>query len=332
MFEEFISINIPSLLGSLPFVFAVILSVAGFIGNININSSDGGQFHFTNAEGTTISSDDIESMGKFTEIIDVNDIQTLQITNPLGKIIINKADEPKITIEKEIFILKETSSERKEAIKKQVNTDCLELDGATAKLDIPPIKLSEGMNVAITLEILMPQDINVHVMPGVNQIIINDRAASLDLSNNVGNIDVKRFEGSLKAHTNSGGIVCHDIKGPMTISTNAGNISLSSLVFSGNSEISSKVGNILLDIIENKENAVTNIVSNTGQVDILANRDADIAFDLSTKMGQIEIDPSIEKVSEEKSFMGGSMKAKLNNGGGIVSVISNMGRLKVAVK
>ena len=73
-------------------------------------------------------------------------------------------------------------------------------------------------------------------------ILIEDAKTNLDISNQLGDLDLKNITGSIRANTNNGNISINKYYGNLLINTNSGDVFLEDII--GSTDISSNLGNI----------------------------------------------------------------------------------------
>lgn len=321
MFFDTFSIFSITLIGAL-----VVLSVCGFIGNININSGDGS----VNISGVDAQMDFVADS---TEKLNTEDASELIINNPVGNVNVVAGDPGVILLVKKLYLPKATPEEEKKRTKDIFAKEVLKKNGGKVEVTVPNMPVMGIMSAKVDLDITVPVAFSLSQVAGVNDICIEDLEGRVELQNNVGNINVKRLKGVVIVHTNSGSITAHELKKVSSLTANAGNISASMLdIPEGSVNIVSHVGNIELDINNVSSEANCQVKSNTGNATVLINREASATIEAVTNMGKLDVDPNIQIVSKGQSFMGGSVVAMVNKQGGKINVSSNTGAISLKLK
>lgn len=326
MITELLSLN--SILFTVIIIISIayILSLFGYIGNLNINSGGG---------NINISGSDIENelIAEAKESVEVDGVNIFVVNNPLGNVEIKPTAENKVSVTKKLYLPKSTPDEEKKRIRETFDQNLLKKNEAEIEISIPKMVVFSVLTVRIDLEITVPRTFNVKQLPGVNDITLEDIEGDVELENNVGNISLKRLKGNLVVNTNSGSIMGHDLKKITSLTTSAGNIAVSSVgIKDGDVKIVSQVGNVEVDINEIATNANCQIKSSTGEVSIMIDRQLKASLDASTDMGKLDVDPNIKVIAQKPSFMGGAIEAVVNEPGGKLKINSNTGGVKISLK
>lgn len=326
MIMEFFFANILSITLFTAIGIVFVITMSGFIGNININSG-GGNVNISGANA------EMEQIDETTESIDPAGASGLLVTNPVGDVKVKVSNDGKVSVVKKLNVPKATPENERINVKESFRQSFLKQNGPVVELYVPRMPVLGAMSASVDLEISAPKAFGLKHNAGVNDITVEDLEGNIEVQNNAGNINLMRLPGSLTAHTNSGNIKLHDLKKPVSISANAGNIAASSLSLpSGNVNITSHVGSIEMEVVAVDPAANCQIKSNTGEASLIVNRDVNLSLEASTNMGQLNVDPNINVTSRGPSFMGGSVSAVVNNPGGKINVSSNTGAVTVKLK
>lgn len=302
------------------------LSVLGYIGNININS-DGGNVSINGADA------EMEVIKELTEKVDAKDLSSLVLSNPVGDVSVKPSEDTSVCLKKILKVPKATSEEERKRVLESFNADFINKNSDNIEVVVPHMSVMGVMSVAVDLELVVPKSFSIKHNAGVNGITVEDMNGSISLQNNVGNVKLARLSGPVSVHTNSGSITAMDLLEPRSLTANAGNIIISSFdIPEGDSNISSQVGKVELDIKSVANTANCTVKSSTGSVLLVINRDANVSLDVSTSMGKLDIDPAINSVQKGQSFMGGAITARINHPGGSLSAVSNTGSVTVKLK
>lgn len=304
----------------------VILSVSGFIGNLNINSGDSS----VNINGTdvkTIFIDEVE------EDIDPLKALSLNIFNPVGDIKITTNTEKKLHLVKRLYVSESVTEMEKSELKSIFKEKVLFFDGNVIRLQVPKLATMSVLSVRVDLEICIPKDFNVIQDPGVNDLSVQDLDGSLDVSHNVGNIALMNVAGTTKIKSNSSSVIAENLSDLAYLVVNAGNIAVKSVkVSSSESVINVNAGNIDLDIDEIHKLCECNVEAGAGEIFITINKNANLSLKAISNIGNVDIGSGIIVVSEEKRFMGTSIMAKVNNPEGSLLINSNTGNINIKLR
>lgn len=326
MFTEFILFN--------PFVITavmvggiiLVITMFGFIGNININSG-GGNINISgmDAENQLIAEGD--------EDIDDSGASNFFVNNPVGNVLIRGSSDSSIRVHKKLYLPKATPEGEKDRAIETFNQVFLKKTGDTIELNITKIAVLSALSATVDLDISMPDHLNLKHLPGVNDINLENTTGNSDLTSNAGNMTLKNLKGKLTAHTNSGNIVAESLNNPVSVTANAGNITINSMNITPDTEkIHSNVGNV--DVVIDNVDRLANvkIQSNTSNVTATINRLANVSLEAKTSMGQLNIDPQVKIISKGQAFMGGSIVGEINQAGGKLEVSSNTGQVNIKLK
>jgi hypothetical protein len=326
MFIDLFILNIPVIMVSFIVFVAGVLSLCGFIGNVNINSGDGN----VSITGADIAN---EFAGESVDRLDSGNANSIKVSNPVGNVVIKASDSSEVVVNKKLFIPKVVSEEEKSAILKVFTETSLTIIDDVVNLDIPRISIMNMVSAKVDIDVSLPKQLNYKQLSGVNNTEISNIIGSVDLDTNAGNVKLSSLVGNISVNINSGNFYGVELKAIKSVNVNAGNLSLSKLsVPSGSVKIFSQVGNVEVDIDDVSPDADCKIESNTGELLVMINREANAKINASTSMGKLNIDSDIKIISKEDGFMGGSMVGSINNGGGTISLSSNMGSVKVGIK
>lgn len=326
MFMELLLFNSFTVTMTMIIGLVFILSMFGFIGNINISSGDGN----INISGTDVENELIEEK---EEVIDAADINKLVLENPLGNVKVHVIEEPKIKVIKKLYLPKTVQEEEKNRIKGTFNQPFLKKNANTAELTVPKMAVMSIMTVKVDMDIMLPAQVALKHLAGVNDIDVDGVSNDVDLTNNVGNMNLKNLSGKLIVHTNSGNIIGNNIKNPVSITANAGDIRLKAVDIKKTTEkLHSNVGKVEVDVESVEEGANCKIDSNTGEVLVLINYNENVSLEASTNVGQLDVDSRIDIISKGSGFMGGSIVGVINKPGGKLCINSSTGKVEVKIR
>lgn len=302
---------------------SVAASLFGFIGNININS-DGNNINISGVDAAK------ELVNEQYETIDAYGVNEIKISNPVGEIKVLAGNDDKVAVVRKLYLPKATPDDEKSKIIDIFKQSVFSKHEDLIELTIPKMTVMEVITATADLEISVPVHYAVVVQPGVNHVGIEEIDGNVDVTNLVGNTDLKDLTGKVNAHSNSGNINLSNVKHIAKIESNVGDIIIkSSNLSEGNIEIHANTGRIDAEFQEVYPTTNARLTVNTGDMSVSLAKDSNANINLQTNMGQVFVDPAVKIVAENKEFMGGSIDAILNNGGGKLKLESNMGKLQV---
>jgi hypothetical protein len=326
MLAEFIFIDNPGVIMFSVLAVSFILSVFGFIGNININSGDGN----VNISGQNI---DYQEQDSVDESIDASGASGININNPVGSVNLSVTGEDKVLVTKKLFLPNATPEEEKKQLKQAFKSSFLAKNANAVDLVIPKMVVLGGLSARVDLDIKVPERFNLKQLPGTNDISIESISGKVELENNAGKINLANLSGEVYASSNSGALTGNKLTNPVSITVNAGNISFGSLSLkSKDAKIKANAGGVEVDIDQVAPDARCKVEVNSGDILISINRQANVTIEAKSNMGDVVLDPDIKVISGGKNFMGASYTAQVNNGGGNILASSATGMIKIILK
>lgn len=307
-------------------VSLVVLSVSAFIANLNISSDD---------ENINVSCLNFKNIliDEAKEEIETSNSSILNINNPIGDIKVTTNSDKKLYLVKKLYAPASLTEMEKVELKANFKEKTLSKEGDTIKLMVPKMITMDALLINVDLEISVPKDFNVIQEPGVNYLEIKNLDGDLDISNNVGNLDLLNIGGSTKIKCNSSSVKAENIQDLAYLVVNAGNVFVKNTkVASRESEIIVNAGNIEMDIDDIQAGSECNIEAGAGDVIITLNKESNVSLSAAANIGFVNIDPNITIVSADKQFMGASIKANVNNPDGKLLINSNTGNIKIKLR
>lgn len=327
MLTEFMFVDPSTIILVLVVILSFIISVFGFIGNININAGDGSTINLSGLAAQ------YNFLSESTENIASGEGKKIKISNAAGNIKVISHDSSDIILNKDIHVPQATPEEEKTKAIEVFNKSMLSLMGDVVSIEVPRIVILKALSASINLEVFVPRSFDVEVLPGTNFIQIENIDGKVKLNNNSGEINLANLSGELDINLNSGSVKANNIKNISFLKVNSGDISLNNLeVHSCSSKIEIGAGNIDLDINEIAEGFCCNVMVNTGEANLSVNKQAKVLIEAITDMSELVFDSDIRVLSHEKSFMGASLKGVVNQPGGNLVVRNRTGDVKITLR
>jgi hypothetical protein len=321
-FSPHLSLIIVFIIGSIAFITMFF----GFIGNINI-TSDGGNVVVSGVDL------DNELYDQSVEELTVDKEKQLLIDHPVGNITLKAGAADKIVLEKKLYLPKSASEEEKTTAKEIFNRNALSKNAEMITLNMPRIPLANNITAKVDLDVTMPASLGIKQKSGTNDVTVEGITGTVELSVTAGKAHLLNLSGSVDVTVESGSITGNNLQNIGFLIVHAGEISIDNVsVENHDAQVRSSTGSIKLGINKIASGLSCNIASQTGEVELSINRNANIDLKAKSHMGSLEVDPSINLISKEKSMMGGEIKATIGNPEGKLVVSSNVGDISIALE
>ncbi|HUU28630.1 MAG TPA: DUF4097 family beta strand repeat-containing protein [archaeon] len=158
----------------------------------------------------------------------------------------------------------------------------------------------------------------------VNYKVMLPRVTDVNLDNNLGKIEVRDLEGDITAKVDLGEIRMYELTGNLKAQADLGSITMEGI--NGSVTANTDLGSISMDLEKLDPDQNIKLSSELGSISLGLPQTIAADLDLSTELGSIKLDFPVTVQGEISKHR---VKGKINGGGPLIKISTELGRVKI---